>query len=334
MLGEQVLEDLARNAPLQKLMVETAWPSLSVESKLQVIHAVQGSDPDGTFTWLMELCIDDPAPIVRYWAARRYPFPPEVDHVLPGAFAAFNKPSPENEKLLRTKAAADSSELVRACVSDNPWEAEAIVNRLVFARNKGTAHFICGLNKAFDAGLSDEDLSNSLREVLEKPEVQADLKFKGMYHEGDTAYYEGQVVTEGWALARKAGPRVQRVLAWALPTDRGLSRIDPSELATMPADVLTTLAYRRDKTKEISAALDLVLSTPEKYEESVIKSINNGLECTAEYGDDANDRAKASIDRGQETLDQVLTLQAQVQELTEQLTALRQLAGAKRGWFS
>jgi hypothetical protein len=42
---------------------------------------------------------------------------------------------------------------------------------------------------------------------LKKPEVQTDLKFKGMYPDGDTAYYEGGVVKEGWGLVRKAGPR-------------------------------------------------------------------------------------------------------------------------------
>lgn len=333
MLSEQVLEELARNAPLQKLMVETAWPSLSVESKLQVIHAVQGSDSDGTPTWLMELCVDDPAPIIRYWAARRYPFVSAITRVLAGPLAAFNRPIPENENSLRSKANADSSELVRACVAEDPWEAGATVNRLVFARNKGTAHLITGLSKAFDAGMSDEDLSNSLREVLQKPEVQVDLKFKGMYAEGDTAYYEGHVVKDGWALARKAGPRMQSLLAWALPTDRGLACITPAELATMPAEVLTSLAYRQEKTKEIVEALKLVLSAPDKYEESVIESIQNGLELSADYEDGVG-RGKASIDRGQETLDQVLALQTQVQGLAEQLETLQQLASAKKGWFS
>lgn len=333
MLSEQVLEELARNAPLQKLMVETAWPNLCVESKLQVIHAVQDGETDGTPTWLMELCIADPSPIVRYWAARRYPFAPAVDRVMPEPFTAFNRPTPENEKLLRTKATADSSELVRACVAADPWEAGAPLNRMVFARNKGTAHLICGLNKAFDTGISDEDLSSALREVLQKPEVQADLKFKGMYSEGDTAYYEGQVVTDGWSLARKAGPKVQSLLTWALPTDRGLAQISPADLATMPADVLTSLAYRRDKTKEIVDALKLVLSTPEKYEESVIESIQNGLEVSADYEDGVG-RGKHSIDRGQETLDQVQALQAQLQGLVQQVATLHELASVKRGWFS
>lgn len=333
MLSEQVLEELARSAPLQQLMVETAWPSLSVESKLQVIHAVQGASPDGTATWLMELCADDPSAIVRYWAARRYPFPDVVEREMTGAFSTFKRATPENEKLLRAKATADSSELVRACTAEDPWEAGTTLNRLVFARNKGTVHLITGLSKAFDAGMSDEDLSNSLREVLSKPEVQADLKFKGMYSEGDTAYYEGQVVTDGWALARKAGPRTQSLLAWVLPTDRGLARIAPEELAAMPAKVLTSLAHRHDKTKEIVEALKLVLSAPEKYEDFVIKSIHNGLEITANYEDGVG-LGKSSIDRGQETLDQVLALQTQMQGLAEQLEVLQQLASAKKGWFS
>jgi hypothetical protein len=46
------------------------------------------------------------------------------------------------------------------------------------------------------------------------------------------------------------------------------------------------------------------------------------------------DVAKQAIDRGQETLAQVLTLQAQVAALTEKITELQQLAMTKRGWFS
>lgn len=257
-----------------------------------------------------------------------------MDKPFTGAFASLSTPTPENEKLLRATAAADPSELVRACVPRDPWEAGAAFDRLVFARNKGTVHLICGLNKAFDAGLSDDDLAQCLNEVLQKTVVQADLKFTGMYSEGDTAYYEGQVVSDGWALARKAGPKVRSQLAWALPTDRGLARITPAELATMPEDVLVSLAYRRDKTREISEALNLVLSQAEKYDEKTIKRVQSGLEACADYGDEANDSASPALDRGQETLSQVHTLQGQVQALTEQMAALMQLASTKRGWFS
>ena len=333
MLSEQVLEELVRSTPLQQAMVETAWPSLNTESRLQVIHANQGHVDDSTPTWLMELCIADPAPIVRYWAARRYSFPASAERESTGPFASFLTPAPENEKLLRVKAKGDTSVLVRACASEDPWETNASVNRLVFARNKGTAHLITGLSKAFDAGLSDKDLAETLREVLQKPEVQTDLKFKGMYSEGDTAYYEGQIVKDGWALVRKAGPKSQWLLAGVLPTYRGLARITPAELATLPGQALIALAWRRDKSKEISEALDFVLDNPEKYDEKVIRGINNGFEAWSGY-QDGPARGNKSVDRGQETLDQVLALQVQVQELVEQLAALRQMASAKKGWFS
>jgi hypothetical protein len=333
MLSEQVLEELVRSTPLQQAMVESAWPSLSTESRLQVVHAIQAPVGDSTPTWLMELCIADPAPIVRYWAARRYLFPASAEREATGPFAAFMKPAPENEKLLRTKTVADPCELVRACASEDPWEPSASVNRLVFARNKGTAHLVSGLSKAVDAGMSDDDLFNTLKEVLKKPEVQADMKFKGMYRDGDTASYEGDVVRDGWALVRKAGPKTQWLLAEALPTDRGLARITPAELATLPRNALIALAWRRDKSKEITEALDLVLASPEKYDEKVIESINSGLEVSSDY-EDGPARESASVDRGQETLNQVLTLQRQIQGLAEQLAALRQMAGTKKGWFA
>lgn len=329
MLNEQVLEELVRSSPLQQRIVETAWPSLSTESRLQVIQVIQRQAFEGTPTWLMELCIGDSAPIVRYWAARHYSFESPNPSA---ALSAFRGPPADNEVKLHAAASTDENELVRACTSEDPWETGATVSRLVFARNKGSAHLITGLSKAFDAGLSDSELAEALREVLLKPDVQADLKFKGMYSDGDTAYYEGNLVSDGWALVRKAGPRVQRLLAAALPTDRGLAHITPAELATMPSEALIAMAYRPDKTKEISAALDLVLASPGQLEEKVIHSINDGIEACFS-AEDGSVRAAEAVDRGQETLDQVRTLQSQVREVTEQLVALRQAANTKRSWF-
>lgn len=81
MLSETVLEQLARPAPMQQTLVETAWPSLTAESKLQLIQSIQGTGPSpSTPGWLVDLALADPAPIVRVWAARfayfRTPMPP------------------------------------------------------------------------------------------------------------------------------------------------------------------------------------------------------------------------------------------------------------------
>lgn len=332
MLSEEILEELVRSTPLQQMMVETAWPSLSTESRLQVIHAIQGPGAGSTPTWLMELCILDTAPIVRYWAARRYMFPAPTEREATGPFAAFSKSVPENEKLLRTTAVADSCELVRACASEDPWESKDGLIRLVFARNQGTAHLVSGLSKAVDAGMPDGEVFNILKEVFTKPEVQADLKFKGKYQDGGTAAYEGDVVKDGWALVRKAGKTTQLLLAEALPTDRGLTRISPEELATMPPSALQAMAWRRDKTKEIDEALNLVLANAEKYEAKVIESINSGLQVCASIEDGPS--AGDSVDSGQETVGHLVALKSQVQELADQLASLRQMASAKKGWFS
>jgi hypothetical protein len=333
MLSEQVLEELARAAPLQQALVTTAWPSLGVESRLQVIHAIQRAYPHTTPDWLMLLCTDDPAPIVRYWAARHYSFAAGVDRVFDGPLAEFSRPAPEHEKALRAKTASDECDLVRACTEEDPWASVSDQVRWVFARNHGTAHYITGLSKAFEAGMSDEVMSQCLRELLEKPAVQEELRFKGMYAEGDTAHYEGQIVKDGWALARKAGPRTQWLLAAFLPTNRGLARISAAELATMPAEVLQSLAWRSDKTPEITAALEIVLNKAQDYDPKVIESISRALEHTVE-GDAKADRAKSALDRGQQTLDQVLNLQRQLAAVAEQLHTMSQSLQARKGWFS
>ena len=42
MLSDRVLGELVQAGPLQRALVSAAWPSLSTESRLQVIAAIQG----------------------------------------------------------------------------------------------------------------------------------------------------------------------------------------------------------------------------------------------------------------------------------------------------
>ncbi|MDB5823672.1 MAG: hypothetical protein JWR21_2376 [Herminiimonas sp.] len=334
MLDEQSLEFLARDAPLRQQVVELAWPSLTVESKLQIINAIQNGPFKTTPTWLMQMCMDESAPLVRYWAARFYTFADEHDRVWPAHLSGLNlPPTPRWEKELRAKAAADSSELIRACVSKTPWDNNAQFERLVLARNRGTLNWVHGLNKAFDDGFSDEDLAESLHELLAKPEVQRDLKSAVSYNDGPTAYYGGQLVIVGWALVAKAGPKLRRLLALSLPTHRGLARIAPSALAALPVDALETLAFRATKSEEIVAALDLVLSSPEKYGEATVKALEEKLAMRAEYASDGEEASAPTSDTKKETLAQVLNLKLQIGGLTEQLNGLQLQMRAKRGVF-
>lgn len=116
---------------------------------------------------------------------------------------------PEHHKLLRTKALADSTPLVRACVSEGPWQSDDQLSCLLFARRHSTTHFIVGLKKTFDHGSTDDNtLSDCLRELLENPTAKHDLQYNGEYAEGDIACYQGELVSAGWDLVRKAGPKV------------------------------------------------------------------------------------------------------------------------------
>lgn len=331
MLSERVFESLTRDAPLTQSLVEEAWPDLAVESKLQIISALQTSPYRSTPSWLMQMAIADKAAIVRYWAARHYSFEDEATKPWMG----LNRPIADFEKELRAQALIDSSKLVNACVFRTLWDRDDHLNRLVFIRSFGTSGLISGLNQAFDDGFSDAELSDSFSELIAKKEVLEDLKFNGEYSEGSVAYYEGQVVTHGWQLVAKAGPKLQRLLAHYLPTYRGLGQVSPETLAAMPIEVLETLAYRATKTKKTEKALELVMANPQTYGESVADAVKKAVANSAQWD---WERSRGDIqpiprESHEETLARVNVLSQQISNLSEQLSALQQQLSAKRGLF-
>jgi hypothetical protein len=335
MLSELVFEQLTRDAPLTKSLVEEAWPDLAVESKLQIISALQKTSYATTPTWLMQLAIADKVAVVRYWAARHYTFTDEFNRVWPPHMESLNRAVPEFEKELRARAVADPSALVNACASKNPWDKENQLNRLVFIRSHGTSGLISGLNKAFEDGFSDDDLADSFQELIAKKEVQEDLKFTGQYSEGDAAYYEGKVVTDGWALVAEAGPKLQRLLAHHLPTDRGLGHVTPETLASMPVRVLEAIAYRATKSRETEKALELVATNPEKYGEPATEAVKKALGNVAqwEWERSQGNTPPAVLDSQEETLARVDSLSQQISNLAEQLDVLQRQLSSKRGLF-
>ena len=69
MLPDKVFAEFSSNTPESQLMVKLAWPSLSTESKLQLISALQTKN-HYTPTWMAELAAADQAPIVQFYAMR------------------------------------------------------------------------------------------------------------------------------------------------------------------------------------------------------------------------------------------------------------------------
>ena len=122
MLSDQVLIELARNSPLREELITAAWPSLSTESRLEVIDAVVPPRERGSSTvpdYLLDLALSDPAPIVRYWAARSYYFRRPVlgpdGKVVPSKIPSLETPPEEYQRTARVEG--DRSPLVRAAAS-------------------------------------------------------------------------------------------------------------------------------------------------------------------------------------------------------------------------
>lgn len=69
MLSEEIFKEFSSNTAESQVMVRLAWPSLSTESKLQLINALQ-SRSLYTPSWLADLAGSDPTPIVQFYSMR------------------------------------------------------------------------------------------------------------------------------------------------------------------------------------------------------------------------------------------------------------------------
>ena len=67
----EILDELLRESELRDDIIIFAWPSLLVESKLQIINAIQQRGFGGMLSdEIFELAGADSNPVVRFWACR------------------------------------------------------------------------------------------------------------------------------------------------------------------------------------------------------------------------------------------------------------------------
>lgn len=150
MLSDDVLNELLEDSMFQEELVALTWPSISVESKLQFIHASQTDIyPPRTYSFVLDIALEDDAPIVRYWAARYYNFTPEP--LIPverdsgdGYFSSFMEmvdSSLEKAYSRTRKASSDDCELVRvfgeqATILPRLSDISTLTGKTVIIRNK------------------------------------------------------------------------------------------------------------------------------------------------------------------------------------------------------
>lgn len=352
MLSEKVLADLTRSSPLLPALVTAAWPSLSTESRMQVIAEVQGSGVgSATPDWLLDLAQRDSAEIVRYWAARSAYFKEEG----PIDFAAgkgaggllFNRKPPDPVDVERARRAReDSSQLVRLSVDrlGLMMDGDALtkmpqLQRLIAIRNSehsSLSSFITWIGGALEAGVHDEELAECTEEFLANPDVIRQLKVDN-FEDGLVAHVEGKAMAEGWQLIKeKAGKRLAMRLAFALPTERGLRTMKVTDFIDMPELVLDALVLRRGEDKVFMELADLVRTQPDRFPERVVKSLKRDDEDyfampTAEEKADAD--LRRATDRHAATLEAVLAIRGEIRKLQERLEEVYEAASRKRGIF-
>lgn len=342
MLPEKVLEELTRRTPFTREIVATAWPSLSTESRLQIVQVLQGDGfTASTPQWLAELALDDPAPIVRYWAAKRTYFKrgDAPEYAKGFEFMAAT----EEDKALVARAESDACDLVRLCVEQgekvNFKKLHEVPQRmrLAFLRHLTGPHFetfMDWLSDSVDAGLPDTDLRDCAEEYFGLPEVQRELRQKS--HEivdGYDAYLRGKGMEKGWDVVAKCGPALRTLLSYSLPTKYGLGTMAVTQLSTLPDQALEALIYRAEESEEAAGLVTMMRSSPEKFSERVLKSLATYDEYAHEmpsYRERENERQRQAVERQQAMLDAVLELKRDLDVLRGEM---REYASRKRGLF-
>ena len=350
MLSEAVLVDIARPGPTQQMVVAAAWPSLAVESRLQVIAAVQGgginrSTPD----WLLDLAMQDDAAIVRYWAARSAYFreegPFDLNEKMDQGFFKRKPAAPED--LARARAArSDSSELVRLSVDrlgilggGDVLTSMPQLQRLIAIRNDANptfSAFIDWLCRAVEEQIPDDELASCSAEFFAHVEVIAKMKVDD-FEDGYAAHLEGQAVTNAWALLKgKAGPSLTAQLVWLLPVKRGFGSVTADELSSMPDRVLANLLHRRGDGATFVELAELIRRQPERFSPDIVKSLKRDDEDYFPMPDaDAMEehRLTNAVDRQAATVEAVIGLRREIVRLSERVDEVHEAATRKRGFF-
>lgn len=251
MLSEDILDELARSSPLQEALVSLAWPSLSTESRLQLVQAIQSGPAPSTPDWLLDLALQDVAPIVRFWAARHAYLPESLpDNPLIPSIA------PAEEDVARWAAVrADPEPLISACATCETffWPPEKLIaqpqsSRLLTIRRMTSpdfSAFVDWIEMALSADVADEELQQCIHEFFTLPGLKEALELPEAEQEPYGAYSRERALEKAWELTKLAGPRTQRTLAFALPLQVGRhGRVKTDLLVSLPGPVVEALLFR------------------------------------------------------------------------------------------
>lgn len=345
MLSDDVLEELTRNSVLQPDLARLAWPSISVESKLQLIQALQRGATPSTPDWLADLALADTSPIVRFWAAR-YAYLPSP---APETSLTFPISPSEGDLARRDAVLADPELLVSACAKCSetsllfPNELAECTQplRLLAIRrmaNPDFSGFIDWLETAFKAGVPDEELQDCVREFFALPGLKGELELPETEQDPYGAFSREKALTKAWELTRAAGPRTQNALAFSLPLTVGqLGKVKAAVLADLPGSVVDTLLFRakwRDA-ETLDEFVALVSANPENYPPEVQKQLDRESDDIV-YTDVERTRRQEQArrpDKGNAVLQEVFSLGDRLAVIEARMADLEKGLQEKKGFI-
>lgn len=329
MLSENVLEHLIRKTSLREHLISTAWPSLSVESKLQVIEAFIGQGgPSGLPDWLIYLAIQDTSPIVQYWALKEaYLKTPKPDHSDEPSVEFYQFALASQEPLVKSLATKAGGMFDFKHLTDAPQ-----LSRLALIRNGDSnsfGAFIDWLDQAFESGVPDVELGQCCNEFLNLESVKKELS-TNFYEEGFDAYTAGKGLEKAWMLMKKADRYLLSSLLYQIPTSLGLQTIKVETLCDMPERVLSAYPYWTAPSEEIEQVVELMRTNPERFPDEAIKSLSY-VDSGGFPSDDELEIQKAysSPARSKVLLDSILKLQNDILILRNHVDVISK----KRGIF-
>lgn len=294
MLSDLVLMELARKSPLREELIRTAWPSLSTESKLDLVNAVVPPRESSSNTvpgFLLDLALSDSAAIVRYWAARSYYF--NKPHLGPDGRvnpSKFPHLDPRPEEYQRTaRVEGDRSELVRAAASAmrgiglGELVELAQLERLIKIRalhspaTESLAEFV---EKALAQGVANSEIAECMSEYFDRQDVRGEVL--EMDDDGGSEFSKQRGWAKLWTIAATAPIEVGRPIAWYARLEGVHWKIDLDKLNALPDKVKKAVVWRDEEAAQ--TLREAVTASPDKYSKEVLEAVRKYDEMRAEYG--------------------------------------------------
>lgn len=359
MLTEALLEEFSQDTPFTERLVRLAWPALSTESKMQLIAASQGGGWQlggalrlkHTPGWLTDLALDDKEPIVQYLALRGAYLKTRPDHPM-----LYADPVTDVEQTRYEKAHSISHELVRAALrsvspfrSGEQFAAFSHLERLAAIRNAESIDlgtFLVWLSDGVAAGTPDEELVECTWEFWHRQTAKEELrvsepKSSDFENAGLSEYLENEAMKEGWQLIKRVGPALQRALYVILPTEAESGAMKAEDLAAMPPTVLDLLVRDLDPTEPVRDVQQIVACNPQRFPAELVERARNTRRTLNELqlppfdkGRSADYRRLMATNQTRQILEVVLELRKRLDEINEELAAMKKNLSIKRGFFS